>query len=234
MNTARMAQKRPQEQRGAHTYGTAPGKRLKRTRGGKRASARRYSTPACIYFALAVILWAVLVLCIVTYALANGILEAKSSSAEEVEIPPLVIENPAWHIEAQEPPAAIQYNVEDLETLALVIYQEAGADACSDDTRQMVGEVFLNRVADDRYPDTFQEVATQHRQYGRLHWTGLCWPERASQEVEAHAVQRAYEMAEALMTGTVARLLPRDVIFQSEHIQGDEVVEYQDGFYFCR
>ena len=229
MNTARMAQKRPQEQRGAHTYGTAPGKRLKRTRGGKRASARRYSTPACIYFARAVIALAIVTIFVTLRAILSG-----PPAEAAAEIPPLVIEDPAWHIEAQEPPAAIQYNVEDLETLALVIYQEAGADACSDDTRQMVGEVFLNRVADDRYPDTFQEVATQHRQYGRLHWTGLCWAERASMDTEAHAVARAYDIAEKLLTGTVERLLPEDVIFQSEHIQGTEIVAYQDGFYFCR
>lgn len=229
MNTARMAQKQPQEQRGAHTHETAPGKRLKRTRGGERARARRYSTPVCIYFARAVIALAIVTIFVALRAILSG-----PPAEAAAEIPPLVIEDPAWHIEAQEPPAAIQYNVEDLETLALVIYQEAGADACSDDTRQMVGEVFLNRVADDRYPDTFQEVATQHRQYGRLHWTGLLWPERASQEVEAHAVQRAYEMAEALMTGTVARLLPRDAIFQAEFEQGTETVAEADGFYFCR
>lgn len=229
MNTARKAQKQPQERRGARTYETAPGKRLKRTQGGKRARARHYSTPTCIYIARAVIALAIVTIFITLRAILSG-----PPSEAAVDIPPLVIEDPAWHIEAQEPPAAIQYNVEDLETLALVIYQEAGADACSDDTRQMVGEVFLNRVADDRYPDTFQEVATQHRQYGRLHWTGLLWPERASQEVEAYAVQRAYEMAEALMTGTVARLLPEDVIYQAEFTQGTETVAEADGFYFCR
>lgn len=229
MNTARMAQKRPQERRGARTYETTPGKRRKPARGGKRAKARRYHKPACIYFARAIIALAIVTIIITMRAILSG-----PPAEAAVDIPPLVIEDPAWHIEAQEPPAAIQYSVEDLETLALVTYQEAGADACSDDTRQMVGEVFLNRVADDRYPDTYQEVATQHRQYGRLHWTGLLWPERASQEAEAHAVQRAYETAEALMTGAVERLLPEDVIFQSEHIQGDEIVAEADGFYFCR
>lgn len=126
------------------------------------------------------------------------------------------------------------YTEDELETLAIIIYQEAGGDACDDSTRQMVGEVFLNRVADDRFPDSFYEVATQEAQYGRLYWTGMQWPERASNAGEAHAVQRAYDMAEALLTGSVERLLPADAIWQAEFTQGTEVLAAQDGFYFCR
>ena len=124
------------------------------------------------------------------------------------------------------------YTAEDLETLALLIYQEAGGDACSDDTRRKVGTVVLNRVDSDNYPDTIQEVALQRKQYGRLHWTGLVWPERASQPQEAHAVARAYDCAEQLLTGD--RALPSDVIYQAEFVQGREVVAHQDGLYFCR
>lgn len=129
----------------------------------------------------------------------------------------------------EEPP---EYSREDLETLALIIYQEAGGDDCTDETRLMVGTVVLNRVADDRYPDTIAEVATQYRQYGRLYWTGLKWPERASKAEEAHAVKRAYDCATQLLDGY--RALPKDVIFQAEFAQGTEVVAQQDGFYFCR
>ena len=124
------------------------------------------------------------------------------------------------------------YTEEDLETLALIIYQEAGADYCSDETRLMVGNVVLNRVADDRFPDTIVEVATAKRQYGRLYWTGLVWPERASRDTEAHAVARAYDIAERLLDGE--RVLPEDVIWQAEFEQGTEVVAHQDGIYFCR
>ena len=130
--------------------------------------------------------------------------------------------------EVEETPA---YTERDLELLALVIYQEAGGDACSDETRLMVGNVVMNRVADERFPDTIEEVLLQERQYGRLHWTGTVWPKRASQEVEAHAVARAYECAEQILNGV--RVLPDDVIFQSEYILG-EIVAEQDGFYFCR
>lgn len=124
------------------------------------------------------------------------------------------------------------YTDEELEMLALVIYQEAGGDACSDETRLMVGTVVINRIADERFPDTMYEVITAKSQYGRLHWTGLVWPERASNPGEAHAVERAYTIAERILQGE--RALPEDVIYQAEFQQGTEVVAQQDGFYFCR
>lgn len=225
MNTARRRRNGPRSA-GARTHETTPGKRR---------------TPACVYFARAVIMWAVLVIGITFYALANGIVQAGSAETQP-PIPPLVVEDPAWYVEARDPMADEQpltcveppYTQEELETLALVIYQEAGGDACSDATRQMVGEVFLNRVADDRFPDTFLAVATQRAQYGRLYWTGLKWAERAGNAVEAAAVQRAYDMAEALLTGSVERLLPEDVIYQAEFEQGQEIVAEGDGFFFCR
>ena len=127
-----------------------------------------------------------------------------------------------------EPP----YTADELEMLALVIYQEAGGDACSDETRLMVGTVVMNRVADSRFPDTLCEVLTQRAQYGDLHWTGLVWPKRASDCREAHAVQRAYECAERILQGE--RVLPSDVIWQAKFIQGTEVVAHQDGMYFCK
>lgn len=124
------------------------------------------------------------------------------------------------------------YTDEELELLALVIYQEAGGDACSDDTRLKVGTVVMNRVADHRFPDTLRDVITERGQYGRLYWTGPEWPERASKPEEAHAVARAYDCAEQVLQGY--RALPSDTVYQAEFEQGDGVVAHQDGFYFCR
>ena len=123
------------------------------------------------------------------------------------------------------------YTEQDLELLALVIYQEAGGDACSDETRLKVGAVVMNRVEDDRFPDTIEEVLLQERQFGRLHWTGLVWAERAELPQEARAVARAYAIAERVLEGE--RVLPADVIYASEYVQG-EIVDEADGFYFCR
>lgn len=124
------------------------------------------------------------------------------------------------------------YMEEELEMLALVIYQEAGSNSCSDETRMMVGQVVLNRVADSRFPDNIADVLTQKSQYGRLHWTGLVWPERASRDTETEAVERAYKCAERVLEGE--KLLPDDVVWQAEFAQGKEIVANQDGFYFCR
>lgn len=102
----------------------------------------------------------------------------------------------------------------------------------SNETRRMVGEVVLNRVASEQYPDTIREVLTQKDQYGRFHWTGVVWPSRASKSVEAHAVERAYECAVACFSED--RLLPTDTIYQAGFVQGREVVAQAPGFYFCR
>lgn len=123
------------------------------------------------------------------------------------------------------------YTDEELEILALIVYQEAGEDRVSDDTRRLVAQVFLNRVNDSRFPDSFYEVATAERQYGRLYWTGIVWPDRASSQVEAHSVERAYKIAQEVLESDDP-ICPEDVIFQAEFVQGDIYAE-QDGMYFC-
>lgn len=151
----------------------------------------------------------------------------------KTEAPLEPLPEPAEEPTTEEPTAeAAAYTIEDLEHLALVIYQEAGGDACSDVTRMAVGTVVMNRVADDHFPDTIEGVLTQRAQYGRLYWTGLEWPERASQPGEAHAVQRARDCAARILEGE--RTLPEDVVYQAEFKQGTEVVAFLDGMYFCR
>ena len=92
--------------------------------------------------------------------------------------------------------------------------------------------VVLNRIADERFPDTMEEVLLQPRQYNTFSWTGIQWPARASTEPEAEAVARAYDCARRLLEGE--RVLDADVVWQAEFFQGSEVVSYQDGIYFCR
>ena len=204
----------------------------------KTSAAERFRrTPWGFYLLLAVVAWA----CIIVGLFMGLVYANRAEATAPVVTQPLqmveiteeaVPEVPEVPEEPVEIPAA--YTEEQLEILALIIYREAGGDACSDETRQMVGEVFLNRVESDLYPDTFAEVATQRAQYGRLHWTGLVWPDRAALPQEAHAVERAYEAAEALLDGAVERLLPEDAIFQAEFPQGTETLAEQDGLYFCR
>lgn len=118
----------------------------------------------------------------------------------------------------------IEVDPEELELLACVIYQEAGADYCCDDCRRRVADVVLNRVEDDRFPDNIQDVLTQKRQYGRYYWTGVVWPERAKNDCEKHAVERAYRIAEEVLKGEHSELYGEGYIWQAEFKQGTGVV----------
>ena len=150
---------------------------------------------------------------------------------EAVQIAPTVVDNPVDDVDNSVEVSEPEYTQEELDILAIIIYQEAGGDGSSDDTRRKVGSVFLNRVAHPKFPDTFEAVATAKRQYGTLYWKGIKWPDRASSAGEAHAVERAYRIAEELLT--TGSILPSNVIWQAEFKQGNGVYCYQDGLYFC-
>lgn len=97
----------------------------------------------------------------------------------------------------------------------------------------MVGDVILNRVEDDRFPDTVEGVLTQRAQYGRFHWTGVVWPARASNAGEAHAVERAREIARSLLQGEHSELYGAGYIWQAEFQQGSDRIQ-RDGIWFGR
>ena len=120
---------------------------------------------------------------------------------------------------------------EELEQLAIVIYQEAGSDACSDETRRMVADVVLNRVRDERFPDTIEGVLLEKWQYGMLWQTGIVWPESAQYSCNAHAVERARRIAEEVLCGQHSELYGQGYVFQAEFGQGSEGF-WQDGIYF--
>ena len=151
---------------------------------------------------------------------------------EPVEEP---VEEPVVHVDSTSDKTYTDsdktYTDEELDILALIVYQEAGGDNVSDDTRRLVAQVFLNRVNDSRFPDSFYEVATAERQYGRLYWTGIVWPDRASSQAEANAVERAYKIAQEVLESNEP-VCPEGVIFQAEFVQG-EIYAEQDGMYFC-
>ena len=97
--------------------------------------------------------------------------------------------------------AIVEVDPEELEMLACTIYVEAGGDACSDETRMMVGNVVLNRVSHPDFPNTIEEVLLQPRQYNTFSWDGIVWPDRAANDDEQEAVQRAYDIARRLLEG---------------------------------
>ena len=157
--------------------------------------------------------------------------------AEKPEAPVIVAEPVNYTVyEVIEAPAEPEINEPDpadVEMLACVIYTEAGGNACSDLCRYYVGDVVLNRVEDPRFPDTLEGVLLQKGQYGRFYWTGIVWPDRAYQTVEAAAVERAYETARALLSGEHTELYGAGYIWQAEFKQGKDII-YLDGLYFGR
>lgn len=115
----------------------------------------------------------------------------------------------------------------DAELLAMVIYQETGSDSICDDCRRRVADVVLNRVADDRFPDTIYDVLTQESQYGAYYWTGVVWPERANYSCEEHAVERARTIAFEVLSGEHSELYGNGYVWQAAFVQGTE------GFWCC-
>ena len=130
-------------------------------------------------------------------------------------------------------PLAPEPDPSTVEMLACGIYSEAGGDACSDLCRKYVGDVMLNRVDDPRYPDTLEGVLLQEGQYGRFCWTGIIWPDRATEPGEAAAVERAYRIARELLDGEHSEFYGAGYIYQAEFEQGKDVI-YLDGIYFGR
>ena len=136
--------------------------------------------------------------------------------------------------EHAEEEALQQINEAELEMLACAIYQEAGSDYISDETRYRVGDIILNRIASDKFPDTMEGVLTERAQYGEYYWTGICWLTRASYPEETAAVQRAYDTALALLSNERhSELYGQGYVYQAEFSQGQDVV-YADGLYFGR
>ena len=126
----------------------------------------------------------------------------------------------------------------DLELLAITCYTEAGGDNCCDLCRYRVCDVPLMRRADPRYPDTLEGVLTQPKQYGTFSETGVVWPARASEPGEAHAVERAWAVAEDVLSGNHSDLWGKGYIFQAEFPQGNDpdsrIYCEQCGMWYCK
>lgn len=110
-------------------------------------------------------------------------------------------------------------NNEDLETMAHIIMGEA--ESASWDMKLAVGSVVLNRVSDDRFPETIYDVVWQAGQYSPT-WDGRYWLEPNDE---------CWEAAEYLLENGTQ--LPEDVVWQAEFPQGKYVYEYLEGNYFC-
>lgn len=93
----------------------------------------------------------------------------------------------------------------DLWYLSRVIQTEAGY--CSQEMQEYVGSVVLNRVSDDRFPNTIPEVIEQPGQYSTATYL-------ASVEPTQEAINVAVDLLEN------GSKLPADIIYQANFPQG--------------
>ena len=121
----------------------------------------------------------------------------------------------------------VMYNENDYYVLSHIISAEAGN--CSDEMMICVGSVVLNRVSDDRFPDTIEEVVFQNNplQYSPT-VNGSYWNE---------PTEGACEVAKMLLEE--GSQLPEDVVWQAEFRQGTETykeltIPWGGTMYFCR
>ena len=116
------------------------------------------------------------------------------------------------------------YTEEDLYVLSHIISAEAGN--CSEDMMLSVGSVVLNRVQDDRFPNTIEEVVFQQGQYSPT-WNGAYY---------AEPTEAACEVAKTLLEE--GPTIDPSVVWQAEFPQGQGVYDTIDSpwgttMYFC-
>lgn len=118
------------------------------------------------------------------------------------------------------------YTDNDLYVLSHIISAEAGN--CSEDMMLSVGSVVLNRVANDRFPDTIEEVVfqTDPVQYSPT-INGSFWND---------PTEGAIEVAERLLTE--GSQIDASVVWQAEFPQGNGVydkipIPWGGYMYFC-
>lgn len=117
--------------------------------------------------------------------------------------------------------------------MAVAIYNEAGGNECSDEMRELVGYVVLNRVNDPHYPDTIRGVLEDPGQYAGLGRAGVHFAKRSSKPEEAAALARAWDTAEKVLENRNDIPIPENVVFQAEFTQGSGVYKRIGNTYFC-
>ena len=125
-----------------------------------------------------------------------------------------------------------KYTDEDIRILTTTVFNEAGHT--TDQLREYVAQVVLNRVADSRFPDTVKGVITQRGQYSTRYAT-----EAAAQKIkDTDAANGTFYYAiceEAVKTAMMGQVdMPSNVIYQANFVQGTGVwqsVYFNSGWY---
>lgn len=132
-----------------------------------------------------------------------------------------------------------RYSDEDIRILTTAVFNEAGHT--TEQLRQYVAQVVLNRVADSRFPNTIKGVITQPGQYA-ADYASLSATQEIKDDDRANGTFY-YAMCEnsvkTAMMGNVD--MPANVIYQANFSQGKGVWEsvyfnsgwYSSTSYFC-
>ena len=107
----------------------------------------------------------------------------------------------------------------ELDILAAVIHYEAGSDECTDRHQQLVGQVVVNRMNSDEFPDTIYDVVTQQNptQYSTYK---KVLRDAGNRDIVS---QRCYDNALAVLNGEVE--CPDNIVWQANFKQGSGVYE---------
>lgn len=128
-----------------------------------------------------------------------------------------------------------QYSDEDIRILATTVYYEAGST--TDQLREYVAQVVLNRVASNRFPNSVKAVVTQPGQYAGKY--AAVSTTQAAQNASSTNYLSCVSAAKKAMMGRVD--MPANVLFQANFAQGSGVwksVYFNSGWfsstsYFC-
>lgn len=149
--------------------------------------------------------------------------ESETEQQEEIpEVVPVQQDLVQQSTEESKEEESVPYTKEEHELLAAVLMAENGADWVSDRTVYLTGCVIMNRMNSEYYPNTLEEVIFQTGQYACT-WNGGLY--------KYQTTDRCYMIAEELLMNGVPEEIPRNLVYQSEFVQG-KIYEYVDGTYF--
>jgi len=115
------------------------------------------------------------------------------------------------------------YSDDDLFYMSHIVQAEAGY--CSREMMEGVASVVINRVNDDRFPDTVKEVVEQPGQYSPM-TNGTFWNE---------PTEEAIEVSEDILTN--GSVFPENVVWQANFAQGSgtykTISTTYSTMYFC-
>lgn len=197
---------------------------------GKQSKKRMRKTENRIYYRTlnCIVLGAILVLLVITCLLLNNKRQKELEEKQQIQqmITQAELTEAAHEVQqVQEPmpdviePMPDEY-YEALELLAHLIYSEVGNEG--EESMWYAGSVVINRIQHHEYPDNMYDVVYQKGQY-EVTWNGGLYKETPS--------DIAYEVAAELLNS--GSILPSDVLYQAEFVQGSGVYEKIDNTYYC-